>query len=265
MTNGGGTLTMPASHVVECFGQVPLRSRRQIWCFAHGGAGAAEFHSWPSLAGPDILICAVRLPGRERRLTEPLLTDMRHASRAIAREIGDLVSCNSVFYGQCLGAMLAFEVVAELERAGSVLPERVYVASQVAPQWIPHDAATDILSDQDSADFRNALLALGGIPPELMENDEIWEIVEPALRADSKLIGSYKATSISDAIAAPITALLGADDIATPRDGVEHWRFMSSRSFTLQLIQGGRFLSQSSSAEIIRIIKEEWGQQNAHG
>ena len=47
----------------------------RLICFPFGGGGAASFWEWQFELAHDIELWAVRLPGRENRITEKFVTD----------------------------------------------------------------------------------------------------------------------------------------------------------------------------------------------
>lgn len=248
-----GTLALPGTYSVECFRQEPLRSRRQIWCFPHAGAGAAEFSSWPDAASKDILVCAIRLPGRERRTTDgSRFKDLYEASAAVAAEIGSLIEPTAVFYGQCFGAYLAYEVIVQLMHAGATLPRRLFVASQVAPMRTPPVLPEERISELEGTAFRAAVREIGGLPSTFPE--QLWPLVEAAIRADFQLSESFEGAS--DVIPVPITALVGSDDSQMSPDDVQGWRALSTQDFNVQIVPGGHFLNRSSPSEVIQIIDQ---------
>jgi len=248
--NGEFQISLPENNAVECFRQVPLSSHRQIWCFAHAGGGAAQFAKWPGLADPGVLICAVRLPGRERRLAEPPVTDLRDLVKSLAVELDPLIRPGAVFFGQCLGALVAFEVAAELQRIGGVLPECVFVASQVAPR---HQRADTRISLYDDQEFRLAVRNLGGLPAQFLHDDKIWNFMEPVFRADFRLVESY--SPAVGPIAVPITALVGADDSSINIDEVRDWRAYSTVGYDLKVVSGNHFLNLNPGNEVLTAIQ----------
>ncbi|MGH3156785.1 MAG: thioesterase II family protein [Streptosporangiaceae bacterium] len=250
---------LPASKAVERFRREQPWPDRQLWCFGHAGAGAAEFRTWPVLLGPDVLVCAVRLPGRERRLTDPLSPAIGEVAEQISAEIGGLVSPRSVFYGQCLGAFLAFEVAVRLENRGQTPPGHLFLASQVAPHCTADETTARDISD-DYAMFRETLADLGGLPPGVLENDELWALLEPTLRADFLLLEDYAKGSFTRLpVTAGITAVIGADD-NTPRAQLEAWAAYSTISFDLVVIEnGGHFLTRTSEREVTTLMRHFMG------
>jgi surfactin synthase thioesterase subunit len=254
MTEESGCFALPINHVVECFREETLRARQQIWCFPHAGAGAAEFASWARMAGPDYLVCAVRLPGRERRLGDEPFADIGDLSVTLAEDIRSLIDPHAVFYGQCFGAIAAFETVAQLERLNATVPARLFVASQLAPSSFD-DEAPRRLASLDGAAFLQAVKDLGGWPPDLEESDEMWALLEPALRADFQMMEEYAGTCPPKRISVPITALVGSDDHEISLDGLEGWAAHTTAKFNVQVLPGEHLLSRSSTGEIMEFIK----------
>jgi medium-chain acyl-[acyl-carrier-protein] hydrolase len=183
-------------------------------------------------------------------MSETPATDMRNVVTSLAGEIHLLIRPDAIFYGQCLGALVAFEVASELGRIGSVLPDRVIVASQVAPQRYQ---TGEHISRYENNDFRVAVKALGGLPMEI-ENDEVaWNLIAPVLRADFRLGESYEPNT--DPIPVPITALIGTDDQLTNPNEVRDWRTCSTAGFDLEIVPGNHFLNRTSSKEIMDAIE----------
>lgn len=246
--------TLPPSHVVECFRQPPLRSRPQIWCFPHAGAGASAFTAWPAIVGAhsNALICAIRLAGRENRLDDLPFFDIADLVEALAAEISDLVTLGAIFYGQCYGAIVAFELVRHLAASQTQLPMRLYAASQIAPRHLHTEIDSGTLPD-DAQGFRDAVRQIGGIESSL-EDDDLWELVEPAIRADHKVLSTYAHSYVQATIPVPITAVIGAGDARTPKLAAMDWRDCTSNSFTLAEVGKGHFLNRTSATEIINLL-----------
>jgi len=97
----------------------PRRSaapRLRLICFPHVGAGAAAFNSWLDHLPEDVELCAVRPPGRENRLREPLVDDGRELLDRLEPVVAPLldvpfvvVLAGWVLLG--LGAGVAFQAI----------------------------------------------------------------------------------------------------------------------------------------------------------
>jgi medium-chain acyl-[acyl-carrier-protein] hydrolase len=244
-------ISPPSDHSVEWFRQVPLRSLRQIWCFPHAGAGAAEFSGWAKNAPAGTLVCAIRLPGRERRIAEPPFTDMCSLSRKFAETIKPLIGTEAVFYGQCTGAYVAFEVVAELEKSGGIAPRRLYVASRSPASAVSAAARPRT----DYSEFRQRVKESGWLPAELYEDVEAWEVLEPPLRADFYMLDNYLLPS--PPIRTPITALIGSEDEFLSGGDVADWETFTNAMFDIRIAEGDHLLSRSARGEILAILAHQ--------
>lgn len=252
MTDNRELLQLPDNKSIDCFGRVPLRSLRQIWCFAQAGGGPWEFADWAEALRPDNLLCAVRLSGHERRFTEPLFTDMRDLARTMATQIGSLITDDAIFYGQCLGALIAFEVALELGRLGCPQPQHLFVASDPSPRYAK-TAAAKKLASLDEESFRDEVREIGGLPERIDELKGLWDLAAPALRADFQLLGNYVPTA--DRIDIGITVLTGEDDDQLLQEEVTDWKTYSSVEFRSCTVPGGRFLTRSPRQEALDIVQ----------
>jgi medium-chain acyl-[acyl-carrier-protein] hydrolase len=248
MSEPAGILSPPPDHSVEWFRQVPAYSLRQIWCFPHAGAGAAEFAGWAKAAPAGMLVCAVRLPGRERRIAEPPFTDMRSLARKAAAAITPLIGPEAVFYGQCTGALIAFEVAAELEKSRGTAPGQLYVSSR-SPASAARTAARP---RADYPEFRQRVKESAWVPAELYEDDEAWEVIEPSLRADFQVLDNYLLPS--GPVSVPITALVGSEDEFLAIEDVGDWQTFTTATFDTRMIHGDHLLSRSARGEILAIL-----------
>ncbi len=135
-------------------------------------------------------------------------------------------------------------------RLGGRLPERLFVASQIPPLDLPALHPRERLSRLDGPAFRVAIGQLGGLQDAFP--DQLWPMVEMAMRADCQLTESFEGAS--DVIPVPITALVGTDDGEMCLDDVQGWRALSTAEFSALAVPGGHFLSRSSAAELIGVL-----------
>ncbi|MBB5123174.1 hypothetical protein FHS36_006653 [Streptomyces eurocidicus] len=96
--------------------------------------------SWATAAPEGVQIAAVRLPGRDNRLSEPPL----RSAQSVAEMLGPALAGrdDSVpwgFFGHSLGALLAFETAHWLTQRGHPGPRVLVVASAPAPH-LPYSA-----------------------------------------------------------------------------------------------------------------------------
>jgi surfactin synthase thioesterase subunit len=258
-STSGDLQVMTARNAVEHFARDPLSCNRQVWCFSHAGAGPSEFRRWPELVNSEAIVCGIRLPGRESRLGEVPFTEVSEAVSEILQNIGDKVSPDAVFYGQCFGAIIAFEVAAQLATAGANVPTRLYLASQVAPGILTQQAIRDGQTEQmTSTEFKRMVVDLEYLTVDIAQNEEVWHVIEPALRADFQMVENYRMNALTKLLSGSIVALVGTEDYQVEIGEVSPWSDLTAGSFQIRELSGEHLLSRSSGKEICDLILADW-------
>jgi hypothetical protein len=84
-------------------------ARARVICISRAGGTARDFDAWPAMLGEEIELCAVQLPGRLERFREPALHDLREIAAAVADAITELPPLPYLLFGDCMGALIAYE------------------------------------------------------------------------------------------------------------------------------------------------------------
>jgi medium-chain acyl-[acyl-carrier-protein] hydrolase len=97
------------------------------------------------------------------------------------------------------------------------------------------------------------LRELEGTRDEILESDELMQLMMPALRADFTLIERYLPPP-KCRIDVDITAFAGTRDNTVPVSSIAAWQAVTSRSFQLQLVEGGHFFLNEALPRIAAAI-----------
>lgn len=159
------------------------RSRSALICFPWAGAGAGPFRTWVEHLPPDLEVWAARLPGRETRIREPPINDLPKLIEMLVRDFPIADDKPYVLFGHCSGALVAFELARAIRSARPHLAGLI-VAAQPPPQRMSPPSGP-------TPDIRQTLRQLGATPPAVLEDDELFALVEPAIRADAELCRRY--------------------------------------------------------------------------
>src|SRR3954468_16780518 len=164
---------------------VPRRRRdalARLFCFPHAGVGISAYRGWADAAPEGLEVCLIQPPGRENRLREAPLTSIPETAATLVAELEPLSEIPFAFFGHSLGAVVAFETVRALQRAGAVLPSALFVAASRAPQlaW-PHPPVRH-LEDVPLLEVLNR--RYGSVPQVVLDDPELRELLVPAVRAD---------------------------------------------------------------------------------
>ncbi|MBZ4194220.1 MAG: alpha/beta fold hydrolase [Candidatus Contendobacter sp.] len=209
----------------------------RLFCFAHAGGAASAFHPWGAkLEGVDVW--AIQLPGREGRLSEPLLTDFTVLQDRLARELTPHLDRPFAFFGHSMGAILAYEIARELRQRRLPPPERLYVSGRRAPTLPNLDPPLHPLPDREFiAELKRRF---AGLPAVILAEPELLALFLPILRADLMMLErhEFRTDAVLDV---PITAYGGQDDPQTLPEALAAWRELTTREFAMRHFPGGHF------------------------
>jgi len=95
--------------------------RARIACLPRAGGTAADFATWGRAFDGDVEVCAVQLPGRLRRYREPAMRAAAPIAREVIRAVKELDDLPLVLFGDCMGAIVAYEIARQLPASSFVL------------------------------------------------------------------------------------------------------------------------------------------------
>jgi surfactin synthase thioesterase subunit len=232
-------------------------ARMRLICLPHAGAGATSFHAWGGpLQAAGIELRAVQYPGRENRIAEPLIDSAGRMVGALAEAWPALAGDRPcALFGHSMGALLAYELAAELARRGAAnAPGRLFLSGRNPPESPPKLPPLHPLPDD--AFVREVARRYGNLPPEILAEPEMLALVIPILRADFKLVDTY-AWSGAAPLDTPLTIFGGTQDPWTDDDALSGWGRHTRRGCRVRRIPGGHFFHQDARAAVIENVLAE--------
>lgn len=208
----------------------------RLVCFPHAGGSARSVRSLSARFAAEADVIALQYPGRQERRLESCITDLAVLADRITEELAGLDDRPTIFYGQGMGAVLAFETAWRLERAALPAPALLMVAGRHAPSI--HRRET--VHRRNDAGVIAELARLGGGGLDLIDYD-LLRIAMPAIRGDYRAIESY-AGSADRTVSCPIVALAGDRDPLTTLDEVDAWSRHTVLGYRRVLLEGGQHL-----------------------
>lgn len=224
----------------------------RVICLPRAGGNARDFDPWQEGLGDRVQLCAVQLPGRLNRFREPAIDDLLTIAAQVAGAVQELDDLPYVMFGDCMGALVAFEVARFLRQSGGPSPRALVVASYPAPDQLrterPYHAAS-------AEELRQRLREVGGVPPIALAEDELFELLLPMLRADFAVFECYRYEP-EPPLDVEIHAMAGTDDPYVSFEVLEGWRSHTTAGFSRYVLPGGHsFLREGSEAvEAVRSL-----------
>jgi medium-chain acyl-[acyl-carrier-protein] hydrolase len=227
-------------------------ARLRLVCFPHVGAGGAAFNSWLDRLPPDVELCAVRLPGRENRLREPLIDDWRELLDSLQPALAPLLDLPFVLIGHCSGSVLAYEFARRLHAARGPRPAMLVVSSTDGPSVRRVDDPLHLLPRRD---LLTRVVEFGGMAAEVLDDRELMEMFERILRADYRVIERL-AYSPGPPLDAPISVVGGRHDAFASCQGMAAWAAETTAEFSLHLLDAGHYILAESGELVARIVRQ---------
>jgi surfactin synthase thioesterase subunit len=207
-------------------------------CFPHAGGSATAFKDLARTLHPDVDVVSVQYPGRQDRYREEPFTALAPLAEAVTEELARELAADGrpyALFGHSMGSLVAFETARLLARRRLPAPQRVFFSGRGGPD--PRDSAYDLYDD---ADMLAEVRRLGGTDQSMLDDPDILELVLPALRADYRVLGTYRGP-VGGPLTTAVTALIGdSDPIATVEDA-HTWREHTTGDFTVKVFPGGHF------------------------
>ena len=243
------TISLDASEWVRRFHPAPAAAARLV-CFPHAGGAASYFLPVSAALAPTVEVLAVQYPGRQDRYAEAPVDDLF----VLADRLADVLAAETAgpvsFFGHSMGASLAFEVARRLEARGTRLLS-LFVSGRRAPSAVRDERVHEKGDEELLAEVKR----LGGTDAAVLDDEDIRNMVLPALRSDYKAAELYRYRPGPD-VSCPIVALVGDRDPKVAEAEARQWAERTSGDFELKTYPGGHFYLNDHAAAVIRLIRD---------
>jgi len=231
----------------------PVQGQRRLrlFCLPFAGGGAQIYRNYARMLPPGIEVCAVQLPGRERRFGEPAIASVDEIVARMLPVMRQQTDLPYAVFGHSLGALVGFELSRGMRAAGLPLPVHLIVSAHRGPQLPDLDPPIHELPDPE---IIAELTKLNGTPPEVFESAELMDLMLPLLRADFAASETY-AYRDEPPLACPITAMGGDSDPLVSPAQIDGWRDQTSQQFDSHILDGDHFYFQQAQSNFMEILK----------
>lgn len=236
---------------LQCWQPNPNPQLR-LFCFPYSGAGASIYRPWAQALPTEVEVWGIQLPGRERRLKEPLLVDLEKVINHLLTEVSLYLDHPYAFYGHSLGALIAFALASRQQTLKLSLPICLIVAGRQAPHIPSRQPEIHLAPDSELiAELRQ----LEGTPEVVLQEPSLMQLFLPILRADLQMNETYihKPTT---PLNCPILALGGSHDPKVSQPSLQAWHSHTSQSFNMQMFDGNHFFLKAQQFALLEYIEK---------
>ncbi|WP_438041477.1 thioesterase II family protein [Sorangium sp. So ce128] len=229
-------------------------ARLRLFCAPYAGGGSSIYSAWWRELPAHTELCAIKLPGREARMSEPPFERLTPLVQALATALEPWLTKPFALYGHSLGALVCFELARELRRRGAPLPRHLFVSGRRPP----HVRGSDPLHGLPEPEFLERIRRMGGTPDEVLRDPELLGLFLPVLRADFA-VNEVEPFVPGAPLECPISAFGGLDDERAGRADLEGWRHHTRGAFRVEMFPGGHFFLRSAREPLLRSISAVLG------
>ena len=226
----------------------------RLMCFPHIAGGPASFKSWRAQLSAKVELCIPLLPGREQSFNAPPFVEIDPLLEALEQAIKPLLDMPMVFFGDCLGALIAgltaniFEGYGDRSIKKVIMRSLPYSRAGVPIAGLPKSTA----SLNELVDY---LRRVEKTDPELLDDPDWVDVITQPVRSDLALTESLRDRSI-ETISAPLTVLAEQHSSCAVQDFIG-WVDRTRSEFVLR-VQDDRLLDEDQRwSEVADTVDEE--------
>lgn len=234
--------------------QTNPQAEMRLFLFPYAGGGPAVFNNWTSEFPGSIEVCIAHYPGRGSRHHEPPISQITILAERYALAIQPLLDKPFVFFGHSLGGLIAFELARQMRQQKLSQPLLLFISACGAPHLPDPNPPIHGYSD---AEFMRALQQLNGVPPALLGQPNMIQLLLPMLRTDFEAIECYRHNPAESPLSIPIIAFAGADDPRVGQERIEGWALHTDAGFQSQYFPGDHFFMNTGRESVISAIAAE--------
>lgn len=221
--------------------------RRRIFCLPYAGAGSSIYSKWQKYFGNDIEICPIELPGRERKIREPLIDNIEEMARTVYDGIKMKLNEPFCIFGHSMGGMIAYELTRHIKKYENKSPEYLFMSAS-GLKIKKDNVLIHKLSDKELIEH---VIKNGGTQRVFAENKAFAKYFLPIIRNDYKAVETYKPSI--EKLNCKIRAFASRED--TEINYKETQKLANyTDDFDLKIFKGNHFFIRDNEEEVCNEI-----------
>jgi surfactin synthase thioesterase subunit len=224
-----------------------------VFCFAHAGGDAGAFLDWQPRLGADAELVAVRAAGGPHRGgTAPSIDEFADGAAAAISAAARDDDRPIYLFGHSLGALIAFEVARRLADLPAL--RRLVASGCSAPPLMPSKRLMEVAKLEGKA-LAEAIGFLGGLPLEVLADEELRDLLLPRLMADMRMAVGYRFRP-APPLTVGISLINGRDDPHVGIGVLRAWADVCSTPPAYHWADGGHFYFERQPAAVVEVLRD---------
>ncbi|MBF0119282.1 MAG: thioesterase [Desulfobacterales bacterium] len=231
----------------------PDKIKINLFCFPFAGGNTYSFREFPKHFPDFINVLPIEIPGRGKRLSEKLLTNIDDIVSDIFINIKGCLANPYAIYGHSMGGLIGYLFAQKAPHTSK--PIHLFVSGKSAPS-VKSKRENEYLLPKHQ--FIELLKKYEGTPSEIFSNNELFDFFEPILRADFQAVDTYRYEE-GKPLDIPITVITGLRDADVTYEDAIKWQKETVKKFQIYQFPGGHFFIFEHLMHLCNIISKTLG------
>lgn len=235
--------------------------------FVYAGGSPSFFAPWKKSFDADVNVCPVLYPGREIRKSEPIPASVSEMVTEFVADAHELFEKPFVFFGQCTGAIIAYEAAKTVYEKYGKTPAAFITSSMNSPRSYDCYKA---LYDDDGNEVSDDILAermieQGTVSPDFAGDQNFIRYYMPVFRGDLKMFENIdKSEPVK--LDCNFYCLTGTEDEFITEEGISDWKNYTTESVFYEQVRGGHYyFNEHGNKEFVLSKLNEYIKDNLGG
>ena len=246
----------------DCKSQIPnkkvflMNNKPQIFLLHFAGGSCYSFEFLRKYLNKNFDFIALELPGRGRRYDENILFNKFQCIEDYTDQIKKLRNNSPyVIYGHSMGATLGLGVVKKMEDYNDP-PLHLIVTGNAGPniKELDKEGKPLVRHLMDDHKFKEELRRLGGVPEDILENEDLYNFFSPIIRADFEVLEKKDFYKVNYVIKTPIYAIMGTKE--KRNQYIKNWNNYTANQFQFQILEGDHFFINNHPELLVKVLEE---------
>lgn len=224
----------------------------KLFCLPYAGGSSDFYKKWNKFLEGSILLYPLELRGRGGRYQLPFCDSIEEAVEDIFAVVkNETVAGRYAIFGHSMGSILAYELSRKLMDCGYREPVHIFFSGRYPPHFIKETKMRHLMTDNEIIE---EMMALGGISEKLLKHTGLLKLFIRTLRADYKMVETYRNVHPLEKYCFDISVLRGKEDVVFTCEDMDAWREYTKKNCMIYEFDGGHFYLHKHMEDIAGII-----------
>lgn len=224
----------------------------KLFCIPFAGASAQAYYKWNPYLPDFVELCPVELAGRGELMKQKMYESIDEAVENVYDAILPLIDDSPyALFGHSMGSIIVYELAHTIAEKNVRQPLQLFFSGHNGPHMLRNEQM-HLLPDDS---FVAEIVKLGGLPPQIVADDELMNIFMPIIRQDVKNLETYVYKERLKKLTVETAVFFGRQDKIGYAE-MTSWRQHVESGCRIYGFDGGHFFITEQPHQVVQTISE---------